>query len=91
MPMPMLISPSSSVFRKPRISAGKLDSMTWALKKVSSKVMWHPRVHERNETRCIEIGSVPGLTSRHDHAVVVGFRRHVQATVPLRPSASALR
>ena len=39
MPMPMLSSPSSSVLKNPRISAGNADSMTWPLKKVSSKVM----------------------------------------------------
>ena len=39
MPMPMLSSPSSSVLKKPRISAGRADTMTCVLKNVSSKVM----------------------------------------------------
>ena len=43
MPMPMLSSPSSSVLMKPRSSAGRLDSMTSALKKVSSRDIGHSR------------------------------------------------
>jgi hypothetical protein len=40
MPMPMLMMPSSNVFRKPRSSAGRLDMITsGALKKVSSSDM----------------------------------------------------